>query len=269
MKSKVPFRITPNKKDLLALRDYYRISERYRKYLLLNAPDVYLDYIDFVKKFCPQGGTVLDLGCGTGDSTLALAKHGFRVYGVDLSLLSYFFINGDLLDLPLASRLFDVVASRAVLEHIHNPERALSEMSRVLKPDGHLIILGPNLLSPIGAIRSFWNYLIKRRKVLHPLYLNTTEAFLGIFRSFWIILCKKIERKPHFLLRTPIIISETDKGLDLDAVYLMNPVDLVNYFRQKGFKIKHITWPTSWVGKILALIAPSFGGGVGIVAQRD
>jgi ubiquinone/menaquinone biosynthesis C-methylase UbiE len=51
------------------------------------------------------------------------------------------FVQASLLDLPMEDNTFDVVASSGVLQHTSNPEKALSEMIRVLKP-GQTMYLG-------------------------------------------------------------------------------------------------------------------------------
>lgn len=47
---------------------------------------------------------------------------------------------GDAHDLPFADGEFDVILCSEVLEHLHTPEKAISEMCRVLKPGGELIL---------------------------------------------------------------------------------------------------------------------------------
>ena len=48
---------------------------------------------------------------------------------------------------PLAA--FEIVIAKHVVEHLSHPERAIAEMSRVLKPGGLLILATPNLSSPM------------------------------------------------------------------------------------------------------------------------
>jgi SAM-dependent methyltransferase len=47
------------------------------------------------------------------------------------------------------SRSFDVVIAKHVVEHLQNPELAIAEMSRVLKAGGLLVLVTPNLDSPM------------------------------------------------------------------------------------------------------------------------
>lgn len=84
------------------------------------------------------GGTFLDLGCGPRDQAVPAAHCGFRYVGVDLFSAAAD-IRADAHALPFQDQSFDVVFSYAVLEHLHNPFIAWSEVRRVLKPGGVVV----------------------------------------------------------------------------------------------------------------------------------
>lgn len=100
------------------------------------------------------GAYALDVSCGTGNYALALARRGARVVAVDPSermleiarskatreRLSIEFHLGTAEDLPFASDAFDLVTAILMLEFSTSPEKALSEMLRVLKRGGRLVI---------------------------------------------------------------------------------------------------------------------------------
>jgi ubiquinone/menaquinone biosynthesis C-methylase UbiE len=94
-----------------------------------------------------------DLGCGTGQMSAALAPFVGRVIAVDASAamlhaakrrLSAFdnvdLRRGDLEALPIDDEGLDVATLMLVLHHVPEPERALAEVARVLKPGGRVII---------------------------------------------------------------------------------------------------------------------------------
>lgn len=102
-----------------------------------------------------DGDRVLDLGCGEGRHTLAASLAGdVTVVGVDLSLADLQATRGKLAEfsgdvrgrpellsanagsLPFADDSFDKVICSEVLEHLHDYERALGEIERVLRPGG-------------------------------------------------------------------------------------------------------------------------------------
>lgn len=91
-----------------------------------------------ISRRLPDGGTVLDLGCGPRDQAASLEFLGFKYVGVDHGDEQADFL-ADAHALPLRDASFDCVFSYAVLEHLHNPFLAIQEVSRVLKPGGWLV----------------------------------------------------------------------------------------------------------------------------------
>lgn len=110
------------------------------------------DHLDFTSK------KVLDCGCGTGYSLAYFASRfaSADYVGIDSDQgaidyaaskypsMKFGVMNGLDLEFPAAS--FDIVLSFEVLEHLPKPEqlRYLSEMSRVLRPGGSLVLSTPN-----------------------------------------------------------------------------------------------------------------------------
>ncbi len=100
---------------------------------------------------------VLDAGSGTGYGTEILAAAGARsVTGIDISqdavdqarLSSSAsggeFALGDLQELALDDSAFDLVVCFEVIEHVDDPARVISELERVLRPTGVLVLSSPN-----------------------------------------------------------------------------------------------------------------------------
>jgi ubiquinone/menaquinone biosynthesis C-methylase UbiE len=102
------------------------------------------------------GMTVLEAGCGLGDDALRIAKlimPGGKVIGLDASAamiekarsqkqageLPAEFHVGDVKALPFSDNSFARCRIDRVLQHIGQPQKAIAELVRVLKPDGLLV----------------------------------------------------------------------------------------------------------------------------------
>ncbi|MFE0426764.1 methyltransferase domain-containing protein [Streptomyces sp. NPDC058953] len=100
---------------------------------------------------------VLDVGCGDGTAaaTAAPLLAGHRVVGVDWSQDALRrartrmadVVRGELAPdrLPFRSGVADAVLFSEVIEHLVDPDSALDELRRVLRPGGHLMLSTPNL----------------------------------------------------------------------------------------------------------------------------
>ena len=106
----------------------------------------------------PRGGTILEIGCGTGGLVVAAARAGRAVVGVDIASRWLVVARRRLADhglrapllaaeaerLPWPDATFDAVVADSVLEHLDDPARALREWRRVLTPGGTLVVWSPN-----------------------------------------------------------------------------------------------------------------------------
>ena len=132
------------------------VVEQIAKILELRAADpqqqamreAYLSEIEF-----PEGARVLEVGCGPGPVSRALASwpRVGEVVGIDPSptflakarelaadLQTLSFVEGDARTMPFESGSFDAVVFHTTLCHVPEPERALAEAFRVLRPEGSL-----------------------------------------------------------------------------------------------------------------------------------
>lgn len=150
----------------------------------INTPD-YWDQIweregdetwrDFKNKYqhiislVPDGSEVLDIGCGVG---LLLRKMrdalpGIKATGADISAKAIDYVKkhgfggvvGGFPTLPLEADRFDVVLATEVLEHLSNPDEAVREVVRLLKPSGKAILTVPDdCLGPEDEVQHLRKY---------------------------------------------------------------------------------------------------------------
>jgi len=122
----------------------------------------------------PRGGTVLDVGCGTGHFTRWFVEQGLQAVGLDRSpvmlaeaakLNGLRYVQGDALALPFGDRTFDLVAMVTTLEFVADPRRALSEAVRVSRSG---LILG--VLNRLSLLA------VRRRRDARPPW-NTARFF--------------------------------------------------------------------------------------------
>lgn len=107
-----------------------------------------------------RGARVLDVACGTGDLTEALARTNAReVVGLDFTrqmldvaetkrgklpaelAAKVTYLEGDAMDLPFESASFDALTIAFGIRNVQEPARALREFARVLRPGGRLVVL--------------------------------------------------------------------------------------------------------------------------------
>ncbi len=115
---------------------------------------------DAARANLPDGGVLLDIGCGSALVADQLLDRAARYVGVDFGghhiesaakrhrdregPLRTSFVRGDGERLPLADASVDVVVFTEVIEHLLRPELAVWEIARVLKPGGVLVMTTNN-----------------------------------------------------------------------------------------------------------------------------
>lgn len=139
----------PEEKDLFYDRFADRFDAEMNRYDLEKRLEV-------VFRLLPpdlSGAMLLDAGCGTGWFSRAAAEKGALVTSMDIGprLLEKVKekcdsrrVEGSLLALPFPAGSFDYIICTEAIEHTPDPAKAVSELCRVLKPGGTLVLTVPN-----------------------------------------------------------------------------------------------------------------------------
>jgi SAM-dependent methyltransferase len=137
-----------------------RLSERARSWLHRRS-------VRELQHLLGSPNRVLDIGCGTGELLRTVRASGnANVFGIEPSpqaskiAREEFGLDvrtGRLEDQRLVDRSVDTVLLSHVLEHLPSPTRTLSEIERVLKPGGSVVIWVPNARSlPARLLGRYW-----------------------------------------------------------------------------------------------------------------
>lgn len=153
------------------------------------------EHVDRVETECAfslfnvkPGMRLLDIGCGTGNFSIKLARQGVSVTGIDASTkmlakaqekaekegLEIEFKEMDCLNLQFPDNTFDGVLSMATIEFIADYPRMISEMFRVCKKGGYILVGTINRDSSWGELYQDENYL-KIVKVFRYANFKTPE----------------------------------------------------------------------------------------------
>ncbi len=157
-----------------------------------------------VRSGVTPGGRILDAGCGGGGMPLSLAEEASDVVGVDLvnrfvdagvrlgrerGMRNLHFVQADGMALPFRGGSFDLVLSHAVIEHVSDAARYLSECARVLGPHGSMYLSTAPYLSFAGAH-------LPRLRVPIPLHLLVGRR--AAFSTF-----RLLARRAEWTLKEP------------------------------------------------------------------
>jgi 2-polyprenyl-3-methyl-5-hydroxy-6-metoxy-1,4-benzoquinol methylase len=161
-------------------------------------------------RFVPNG-TLLDVGCGSGEWLSVMKELGWNAEGVDFDRDA---VNacagsgltvhpGSVQDQRFPAAHFDAVTLNHVIEHVPDPVATLEECMRILKPGGTLVMLTPNAGSICHRVfKSDWRGLEPPRH-LHLFSMNSMRKLLDQAHV------------RHFFVRTQVGTSLTYESFQL------------------------------------------------------
>ena len=188
-------------------------------------------------------GALLDVPAGEGALAVRLIDAGFDVRCCDLypeifRLDGVDIHQGNLdAELPFSDRSFDYVTCLEGLEHIENPQQAMREFARVLKPGGHLIVSVPNILNIEERLK--W-LLYGYTSHFKPISQAASERLANEYDG-------KVEIAAHV---NPIAYSE------LRYILEKNGFELIGVHRDKPKGKTWLYWPVVVTIKTISKLTP-------------
>lgn len=152
-----------------APRDTWAIGDRYEAYVGRWSRPVAHELLRWLG--VPRSARWLDVGCGTGSLSAAIAEDAAprAIFGIDRSpgFVAHARARlaggpaavavGDAQALPVASGAFDATVSGLVLNFVPEPGRMLSEMARATRPGGTVALYVWDYAAGMQLIRRFWD----------------------------------------------------------------------------------------------------------------
>jgi 2-polyprenyl-3-methyl-5-hydroxy-6-metoxy-1,4-benzoquinol methylase len=124
-------------------------------------------------------GRLLDVGCNEGQGLKIYKRNGFRAEGLEINVRAAadarkrgFHVSTNSFEMFYPEKPYDVVVLSHVIEHSVNPKEMLKHVSRILKPNGKVLISCPNVES--WQRDTFRRYWINWHVPFHSTFFSTT-----------------------------------------------------------------------------------------------
>lgn len=221
--------------------DYLRIYSKERALFLsvLRAKEAAL-----YQQFLPLKHSILDVGCGDGFFAHTTFGNKYIDVGLDIETSRIVqvqrgspykkIVTYDGYTIPFPNRSFQTVVINSVLEHVDDLQRVLSEIHRVLVPDGTCfatVMAEPWEQNLFGArIFGRWYQTWMRKKQVHTNLLSYHE---------WSRAFKRAKLTP----KETIPYLSARAGAWLDILHYVSLPSLISYTVVK----KWVLWPTGWI----------------------
>jgi len=158
-----------------------------------------LKFAQYIAKLVPENASILDFGCGNMYTAVELLKviPSLKVTGLDVvkdqnldvQVLSDKRLSFTLLttkELPFADNTFDVVIALATMHHTVSPEYYLSELKRITKPTGFILLIEEmyiHLLDKLWISSQDWLLNKMKAGVPVPLNFRSHKHYLNEFKK--------------------------------------------------------------------------------------
>lgn len=217
----------------------------------------------------PRDSIFLDAGCGSCAHSIRLANRGFLVQAVDFSESALELARADVKTRGLGNRIeiqredilvlsfedesFDYILCWGVLMHIPNLEKAISELSRVLKPGGVVVISVGNMYSLQSIIlRNLEQFIGRKNRVVKRVaagmeYWNTTSCGILLTRHADIRWLIERFKDNQFIVKKRIAGQFTEAYVRVSSPLLKRLIHDFNNFWFRYIKIPYFAFGNIFV----------------------
>lgn len=205
-------------------------------------------YVLEVIKNRKETGSVLDVGCGTGDLVCEIAKQGINAKGIDFAqdmitlalkrakedqLEKALFECCSIFDFDCSKQKFDVISANGLIEYISQIEliKFFDLAYEALLPKGSLVVGSRNRLFNIFSLNAYTQ---------HEIIESTVESLLeeAIALSSGESLEDLSKRKPVSFQKPDT--KHTKTGIDVTTRYQYTPLQLIGMLKDNGFNAVEI-----------------------------
>jgi ubiquinone/menaquinone biosynthesis C-methylase UbiE len=138
-------------------------------------------YDQLLHKYLNKETVWLDIGCGRNEHVTKYGKQAKIAIGIDKLIDPEIdeapFIHADLRNIPLPDNYADLITLRMVVEHIERVPEDFFEINRLLKPDGILIFMTTNRMSPVVFIPNLFPDSLKKWFILKIFKVLDKDVF--------------------------------------------------------------------------------------------
>ena len=170
-------------------------SQRFNSEKSVTSISIEKYFTQKISPFLQSSDKVIDIGCGSGLFLPIVARRCRKLVGVDISpefiqdsreTIDRFELTNTHVclakseELPFPDGEFDVILMVDAIHHIYHLAETISEMKRVLKPNGKLIIFEPNILNP-----ALFLMCLLDRNEWGAIGLGRKSAYRSLFQPFF------------------------------------------------------------------------------------
>ena len=208
---------------------------------LLNMKKATFDRLFDTAKISQPGLSILDIGCAMGNLLEAAKEKGFDPYGIEISQYSADIARqkighdriwvGDITKMELPEKKFDVITAVDVIEHTYDVDLFLNTCKRLLKENGHLVLITPVMGSFSRKLfGKFWHHFNE-----HHVLFFSRKSIVNLLKGygFTVARAKSSKKAVNF-----IYVRSMVKFYKKRALLLM--IEIIGFFLPIFLKRKNL-----------------------------